>query len=72
MTHLYRGQVLTINHDPLPVEPALGHLLPPLQHNVVTLEPRVEIIPGGGDKGILALQILDDLIALGLFLKGVS
>ena len=61
------SQLHTINHDPLPVEPTLRHFLPPLQHDVVALKPRVKVVPRGGDEGVLALQTFDDLLALGLF-----
>ena len=65
-----RQPVHTINHDPLPIEPTLRHLLAALQHDVVALEAGVEVVPRGGDEGVLALQILDDLVALGLLYQG--
>ncbi len=62
-----RTPKLTINHGPLPVEPTLRHVMPALQHNMIALQFRVEVVPGGGDEGVFALQILDDLLALCLF-----
>lgn len=59
------GVLLTIHHLPLLVQPALGLILP-LQDNVVALKPAREVVPRGGDHGVLALEILDDLFVGGL------
>ena len=53
---------LTIHHLPLLVQPASGRVVPPLQHHVVALQAASEVVPGRGDHGIFALQVLDDLL----------
>lgn len=58
-------RLLTIHHLPLFVEPALG-LLFALQHNVVALQPARQVVPRRGDHGVLALEVLDDLLVSSL------
>lgn len=57
---------LTIHHLPLLIQPTLGNIMSPLQHDVVTLQSVVEVIPRRSDHRILALEILDDLVGLRL------
>ncbi len=57
---------LTIYYLPLLVQPALGHVMPSLEHNVVALKPAREVIPRRSDHSILALQVPDDLVVGGL------
>ncbi|EPE09272.1 hypothetical protein F503_07048 [Ophiostoma piceae UAMH 11346] len=63
----------TIDHLPLLVEPALGHVRPALQHHVVALQTARYVVPRRRDHGNLALQVLDDLVLggeLGCMLLG--
>ena len=36
--------------------------MPSLQHDVIALQTAGEVVPRGGDHGILALQVFDDLV----------
>lgn len=57
---------LTIHKMPLLVQPALGRLVPPLQHHVVALQPAREVVPRRRDERVLALEGLDGLVRCGL------
>ena len=54
-------RVLTIYHLPLLVQPAARRVVPTLQHHMVALQAAGEVVPGRGDHGVFALQVLDDL-----------
>ena len=56
----------TIYYLPLFVQPALGHIMSSLEHDVVALKPAREVIPRRSDHSILALQVPDDLVVGGL------
>lgn len=57
---------LTVDHLPLLVEPTLGRVVAPREHDVVALESAREIIPCRRDERVFALQVLDDLVTCGL------
>lgn len=43
--------------------------MPALQHHVVALQAAGEVVPGGGDHGVFALQVVDELLGRGLWKK---
>lgn len=57
--------LLTIHHLPLLVEPTLG-LIFALQYDMIALQPARQVVPRRRDHGVLALEILDDLLMCGL------
>jgi hypothetical protein len=62
----------TIHHLPLLVQPAARRVVPALQHHVVALQAAGEVVPGRGDHGVFALQVLDGLFGGGLERVGWS
>jgi hypothetical protein len=48
-----------VHHLPLLIQPTLRRILSALQHHMVTLQPTREIVPGAGNKGVLACEVLD-------------
>jgi hypothetical protein len=48
------------------VEPAAGCVLAALEDDVVALQAASQVVPGRGDQGVLALQVLDFLLGGGL------
>ena len=55
--------LLTIYQLPLLVQPAFGLVVPSLEDDVVALQPAGDVVPCCCDHGILALEVLDDLVA---------
>lgn len=53
---------LTVDHLPLLVQPASGRIMPPLEHNMITLQSTGKVIPGRRNQSIFSLQILDYLV----------
>jgi len=51
-----------MDHLPLLIQPALWSVLPALQYDMITLQPTREIIPGCGNQGILAREVLDQCL----------
>lgn len=62
----FQGGLLTINQHSLLVHPAFRILIAPLQDEMITLQPARQIIPRRGNHRVLALEILDHLVCLGL------
>lgn len=57
---------LTIDHLSLFAQPALGGLIPPLQDDVIALNTASKIVPRRRNERVLALEVLDNLVARSL------
>jgi len=66
MSIAFTSKFRTVDHLSLLAQPALGHFVSPLQHHVIALDTASKIVPGGGNEGVLALKILNDLVTRSL------
>lgn len=60
---------LTIHQLPLFVKPALGSIMPALKYDVVALKSARKVIPGGGNKCVFPLEVLDNMIGCSLAVR---